>query len=397
MSFLRRVFSADYRAAVAAEAAGNVDLAAERYALAGEAEGAVRMHIARAARAGTRQAEIGALRDAIRWAGNEPALLRQAAKALGRALWESLRSEGVATERDRAKVREAAELLVVGDDHQTAGEALEMIGDLQGAASAYSAGGFVEKMESTLAKDDAATEQARDEADAFANYEMHMQVGRRDDARTELARALQSATTAGEYRRMLDQLDTSLLTGGRVELKRRGKPAVVACAAPKIVIGRDALCDLPLRAGGVSRQHAEIDRITGPNGLMFQLRDLDSRNGTSLAGLPLVGKVPLVGTGKFGLGDECSIDFEVADGILILRLANGLDRGNALIAGDDSVKLVLAPLGLGLDLIFQRGRPLLGRGTAREVTFNNEPLGDLRVQLIRGDRIVADGDEIDVG
>lgn len=393
MSFFRRVFSADYRAAVAAEAAGNVDLAAERYALAGEAEGAVRMHIARAARAGTRQAEISALRDAIRWAGNEPALLRQAAKALGRALWESLRSEGVATERDRAKVREAAELLVLGEDHQTAGEALEMIGDLQGAASAYSAGGFVEKMESTLAKDDAVVEQARDEADAFANYETHMHVGRRDEARTELARALHSAAVAGEYRRMLDQLDTALLTGGRVELKRRGKPAIVACAAPKIVIGRDALCDLPLRAGGVSRQHAEIDRVAGA----FQLRDLDSRNGTSLAGLPLVGKVPLVGTGRFGLGDECSIDFEVSEGILILRLANGLDRGTALIAGDDGAKLVLAPLGSGLDIIFQKGRPLLGRGTTTEVTFNDEPLGDLRVQLIRGDRIVADGDEIDVG
>ena len=53
VSFLRRMFSADYRAAVAAEAAGNVDLAAERYALAGEHEGAVRMHLARAARAGT--------------------------------------------------------------------------------------------------------------------------------------------------------------------------------------------------------------------------------------------------------------------------------------------------------------------------------------------------------
>jgi len=393
VSFFRRVFSADYRAAVAAEAAGNVDLAAERYALAGEAEGAVRMHIARAARAGTRQAEIGALRDAIRWAGDEPALMRQAAKALGRALWESLRSEGVATERDRAKVREAAELLVIGDDHQTAGEALEVIGDLQGAASAYSAGGFVEKMESTLAKDDAVVEQARDEADAFANYETHMHVGRRDEARTELARALHSAAVAGEYRRMLDQLDTALLTGGRVELKRRGKPAIVACAAPKIVIGRDALCDLPLRAGGVSRQHAEIDRVTGA----FHLRDLDSRNGTSLAGLPLVGKVPLAGTGRFGLGDECSIDFEVAEGILILRLANGLDRGTALIAGDDGAKLVLAPLGSGLDVIFHKGRPLLGRGSTTEVTFNDEPLGDLRVQLIRGDRIVADGDEIDVG
>jgi tetratricopeptide (TPR) repeat protein len=393
VTFFRRVFSADYRAAVAAEAAGNVDLAAERYALAGEADGAVRMHIARAARAGTRQAEIAALRDAIRWAGSEPGLLKMAAKALGRALWENLRSEGVATERDRAKVREAAELLVVGEDQQTAGEALEMIGDLQGAATAYSSGGYLDKMEAMLAKDDAVAERARDEADAFANYETHMRVGRRDDARAELARALANAAAAGEYRRLLDQLDTSLLTGGRVELKRRGKPAIVACAAPKIVIGRDALCDLPLRAGGVSRQHAEIDRT--PEG--FQLRDLDSRNGTSLAGMPLVGKVPLAGAGRFGLGDECTIDFEVVGGILTLRLANGLDRGVALIAGDDGTRLALAPLGPALEISFNRGRPLLGRGSAKDVRFNDEPLGELRVQLIRGDRVVADGDEIDVG
>ncbi|CAN5352053.1 hypothetical protein BH11MYX1_BH11MYX1_15740 [soil metagenome] len=397
MSFFRRVFSADYRAAVAAEAAGNVDLAAERYALAGEADGAVRMHIARAARAGTRQAELGALRDAMRWAGNDPELLRRASKALGRAVWENVKGEGVATERDRAKVREAAELLVIGEDHQTAGEALEVIGDLQGAASAYSAGGYVEKMEAVLAKDETVVEQARQEADAFANYEVHMQVGRRDDARSELARALASAASAGEYRRLLDQLDTALLTGGRIELKRRGKPAIVACAAPKIVIGRDALCDLPLRAGGVSRQHAEIDRVHLSDRRAFQLRDLDSRNGTSFAGLPLVGKVPLVGTGRFGLGEECVIDFEVTAEILILRIGNGLDRGVALIAGDEGATLDLTPLGTGLDLIFRDGRPLLGRGTTRGVTFNGEPLGELRVQLVRGDRIVADGDELDIG
>ncbi|HEY0253715.1 MAG TPA: FHA domain-containing protein, partial [Kofleriaceae bacterium] len=256
---------------------------------------------------------------------------------------------------------------------------------------AYSAGGYAEKMEQALAKDDAAANLARDEADAFAGYETHMQVGRRDDARADLARALHSAAVAGEYRRMLDQLDTALLTGGRVELKRRGKQAIIACAAPKIVIGRDALCDLPLRAGGVSRQHAEIDRV----GATFQLRDLDSRNGTSLAGLPLVGRVPLLGTGRFGLGDECTIEFELATGILKLEIANGLDRGVTLIAGDEGAKLQLLPL--GLDITFVRGRPLLGRGSAKEVTFNDEPLGDLRVQLIRGDRIVADGDEIDIG
>ncbi len=393
MSFFKRMMSSDYRAAVAAEAAGNVDVAAERYGLAGDPEGAVRMHLARAARAGTRQAELGALRDAMRWSREDRDQQRQAAKALGSALWESTKAEGIATERDRAKIREAAALLVLGDDQLSAGEALETIGDLQGAAAAYSAGGFVERMEATLAKDDAAHDRARDEADAAANYEMFMRVGRRDDARGELARAIASAAQAGDYRRLLDQLDTSLLTGGRVELKRRGKPLVVACAAQKIVIGRDALCDLPLRAGGVSRQHAQIER----HDHAFLLRDLDSRNGTSLAGLPLVGTVPLVGNGKFGLGDECAIEFDQADGRLVLRVANGLDRGVALLAGDDGAKLALAPVGLPLDVVFQHGRPLLGRGTSKDVAFNAEPLGELRVQLIRGDRVVADGDEIDVG
>jgi hypothetical protein len=127
------------------------------------------------------------------------------------------------------------------------------------------------------------------------------------------------------------------------------------------------------------------------------LRDLDSRYGTSVAGLPLAGRVPLVGSGRFGLGDECNLDFEMENDVLIVKVANGLDRGVALIAGNEGAKLSLAPLGLGLDLIYQRGRPLLGRGTCREVSFNNEPLGDVRVQLIRGDRIVADGDEIEVG
>jgi hypothetical protein len=392
VSFLRRVFSSDYRAAVAAEAAGNVDLAAERYALAGDHDGAVRMHLARAARASTRHAELAALRDALRWAGDDPDRRRIAAKALGRALYENAKAEGIATERDRQKVREAAEMLVAGDDHKAAGEALESIGELQGAAQAYSAGGLVERMEQTLAKDDAAHNRARDETDAFASYETHMRVGRRDDARADLARAIAAASQQGEYRRLLDKLDTALLTGGRVELRRRGKSAIVASAAPKIVLGRDPLCDLVLRTGGVSRQHAELVQTEGK----FELRDLDSRNGTSFAGLRLAGIVPLVGSGRFGLGDECTLEFEHAGEILIVRVVTGLDRGVALIAGADGVRLDLAPLGVGLDLVFQRGRPLLGRGTCREVTFESEPLADLRVQLIRGDRIVADGDEIDI-
>lgn len=389
------MFSADYRAAVAAEAAGNVDLAAERYALAGEHAGAVRMHLARAARAPTRVAELGALRDAVRWAGDDPALRRQAAAALGRALWAAVKAEGIATERDRARVREAAELLVTGGEHLVAGEALEAIGDHLAAANAYSAGGHVERMEQALAEDDATLDRARAEADAFAGYQTAMRIGRRDEARAELVRAVATAASAGEYRRLLDQLDTALLTAGRVVLARRGKPLIVACAAPRLVLGRDPLCDLTVRAGGVSRQHAELERTADG----VYLRDLDSRNGTIIRGLPLAGRVPLAGTGTFGLGDECTIEFELADerGPLLLRCTTGVDRGLALIAGDDGQRLDLAPLGLPIDLVFKGGRPTLGRGAATSVTFNDEPLGDVRVQLIRGDRIVADGDEIDVG
>ncbi len=387
------MFSADYRAAVAAEAAGNVDLAAERYALAGEHAGAVRMHLARAARAGSRNAELGALRDALRWAGEDPALQKQAAAALGKALWEATKAEGIATERDRAKVREAAELLITGDDHDLAGAALEAIGDHLGAANAYSLGGLVEKMEGALAKDDAHNSRAREEADAHADYQTSMRVGRRDEARAELVRAVASTAVAGEYRRLLDQLDTTLITAGKVEIKRRGKPLIVACAAEKLVLGRDPLCDLTLRAGGVSRQHAEIERTA----VGFLIADLDSRNGTTVSGLPLAGRVPLAGTGTFGLGDECKIDFELADKVLILRCTSSLDRGVALIAGDDGQRIDLTSLGLGLDLIFRRGRPLLGRGSCTDVMFNDEPLGDVRVQLIRGDRLLAAGDEIDIG
>ena len=393
MTFFRRMFSADYRAAVAAEAAGNVDLAAERYALAGEHAGAVRMHLARAARAPTRLAEIGALRDAMRWAGEDPELKKRAAAALGKALWEAIKAEGIATERDRAKVREASELLVTGDDHSLAGEALEAIGDHLAAANAYSSGGLVERMEQALAKDDASQAKAREESDAHAGYETAMRVGRRDEARGELVRAVASADRAGDYRRLLDQLDTALLTGGKVEIKRRGKPLIVACAADKLVLGRDPLCDLTLRAGGVSRQHAEIERTKDG----FFLRDLDSRNGTTLHGLPLAGRVPLAGTGKFGLGDESPIEFELDGGVLILRCTSGLDRGVALIAGDEGQRLDLTPVGCGLDIVFKAGRPLLGRGTLTDVKFNDEPLGDVRVQLIRGDRLLAGGDEIDIG
>ena len=132
-----------------------------------------------------------------------PSCSKRAAAALGRALWDAAKAEGIATERDRAKVREAAELLVTGDDHTLAGEALEAIGDHLAAANAYSQGGLVEKMEQALAQGRriATTTRARGSRRPFADYETAMRVGRRDEARSELVRAVGAAaapaSTAG--------------------------------------------------------------------------------------------------------------------------------------------------------------------------------------------------------
>jgi hypothetical protein len=223
-----------------------------------------------------------------------------------------------------------------------------------------------------------------------------MQIGRRDDARADLVKGLDASPNAGDYRRLLDELDTKLITGGRVELRRRGKPAVMACAATRIAIGRDPLCDLPLRTAGVSRHHAEIE--IGAAAPRYTLKDSDSRNGTTLAGLPLAGRVPLVGTGSFGLGDDCRIDFAVLGdpGVLVLTVTTGLDRGVVLIAAPEGERLDLAPTGLTCDVVFGAGRPFLGRGAAKALDFNAAPLGQVRVQLIRGDRVVVDGEELDV-
>ena len=396
MTFWKRMMSADYRAALAAEAAGNIEAAAERYGLAGDRAGAVRMHLARAQRAPDRAAEIAALRDGLHWAGDDPLLRRMAGSALGKALLARADAEGVATARDRERLREAAQILATGGEHRLSGETYERLGDFSAAATAYSAGGLIDKVEDALARDDDRLRDERELKDAYASYQTQMRLGRRDEARAELARAAQSAPDAGTYRRLLDELDTKLISGGRVVLRRRHGRAITLCGVSTIAIGRDALCDLPLRAGGVSRRHCEIE-VAGSGG--FQLHDAGSRNGTALGGLPIAGRVPLVGTGAFELGDDTRIEFRLAGepAALHLTVSRGLDRGTELVAAADGEAIDLGPHGVAAEVVFKNGRPWLGKGAAaRELRFNGEPVGAGRVQLVRGDLVVVDAEELDI-
>lgn len=395
MSFFKRLFSADYRAAVSAEAAGDLELAAERYALAGHHEAAVRMHLARAERASSRAEEIAALRDALHWCTEEDEQREQVARALGLALYGRAKAEGIATERDRDRVREAAELLEEGEEFLTAGKAWESVGDDARAVHAYSRGGLVDRMEEVLARDEQRADRSRQLRQAFADYEMYLRSGSRDQARAALQTCLELAESKGDYRRLLDKLESSLITGGRAVLRVRQGERAAVCSAPSLLIGRDALCDLALRSGGISRRHAEI--LAGDGG--YRLRDAGSRNGTLIGGMPITRPVPLEGSGHFALGDDVEIAFEVTGEppLLSLHIESGLDRGSRLLAAPAGAPIELGAVGLPVQITFRDGRPLLGpaRPDVR-VLLRGEAIAAGQVQLVHGDQLAIDGVEVDV-
>lgn len=403
LSLLKRLFSADYRAAVNAEAAGQLDQAAERYVLAGEHAEAARIHLARAARADSRNVEIAALRDALHWVGEDKATEKRIHRELGKALLARVRAEGVATQRDKEKVREAARMLMAGGDYLSAGDAFESIDDAQYAAQAYRHGGFVDRMEAVLGRDDERSSRERALRDSFANYEMHMRIGDRDRAVDALRHCVESAAQKGEYRRLLDELESRLIGGGLVALRRRGGVQVTVFAGDRAVLGRDPLCELTLRTGGISRRHAEIaiaGASRGGDGSRFSLADAGSKNGTLIAGMPIAGSVPLEGEGRFDLGEHCTLAYRVTGAPAHLRLCieRGMDRGHFLILGGPGETIALDDeLDLPIAVELRRGRPLLTcTGSDVEVTLDRKDIAQGAIQLIHGDQLVIAGVEVEV-
>ncbi len=395
VSFIKRLFSSDRRAALRAEATGDFELAAERYALAGEASAVVRMHLARADRAKSRSLEIRALRDALYWAREDDDLLMQARPALALALLAQCEAEGIKTERDKERVREAAQLFRESKRFGKAGDAYALISDTRAAVEAYRAGGLVAKLELALNLEEDERERSRAERNDYADYEMHMRSGERDQALACIRECIEVATSSSEYRRKLDELETRLITSGNVQLRDRRGAMMTLTAASEIHLGRDPMCDLSLRSGGISRHHAIVTQSGEGEDASFALSDAGSRNGTRLAGMPLAGSLPLLETGVFQLGDQLEVHFEVDDGHLHLHVDTGLDSGTTLWATREAHDIALQPLGIGALLQFRNGRPFV-RQPRGKIELNDEPIALGEVQLIHGDVLVIEGIEVEV-
>jgi hypothetical protein len=378
VTFWKRLFSADFRRAIAAEAAGDYDEAARAYALAGERAKVAAMHLFRAERSPSPEAKLSELRAAIRWADPDELDGREMRRRIARALFGWAKKVGLVSENDRQVVRDAAALFAEVGDHAGAAECHELIGDEMAAAEAYQRAGDVEKLESVLAREETRRKHTQRVQEAFEEYRLLLAGGDRDAALEAIRACTESASPErDEYRRLFESLSGRMLTTGKLTL-RAGTDETAYVGAFPLVLGREATCELVLRDGGISRRHAEIVR-----GDTFLLHDLESKNGTLLGGLPIAAgsSLPLVGAGELGLGEVCVIAFETTDALLRLRITRGLDRGRVIVASAGAL-----PIGDDAVLQFLDGRPKLAARPGRRLVLNGVLAGGA-VQLIRGDQI----------
>jgi tetratricopeptide (TPR) repeat protein len=380
VAFFKRVFSADYRRALAAEAAGEYGEAARAYALAGERYKVAEMHLLSAERAGGPDARLAELRSGVRWAdgvGDEDRAVR---RRIARAMLTLVRQSGVISETDRAVLREAAQLFTGADDPAGAGECHELAGDELQAAESYQRAGEVERLEAVLSREEGRRRTERQLRDAFEEYLLHFAAGERDQALDALRSCLEIAP-GGEYARLVESLEGKRLAASRITLRSASERITYVGAFP-LGLGREPSCEVVLRDGGISRRHAEILEAGG----RFRLRDCASKNGTFLAGCLVDGELPLEREGELALGEHCSFRFRVDGAALRLEVARGLDRGLTVMASS-------APMGVAggaAELRFEGGRPILAATGGRALDVNGTRAG-AKVQLIRGDVVMLAG------
>jgi hypothetical protein len=116
--------------------------------------------------------------------------------------------------------------------------------------------------------------------------------------------------------------------------------------------------------------------------------------------MSISGAMALADRGALTLGHHAIVEYQVRDQPphLTLLPTTGRDRGRAFVAGGPDERLDLAHLlELPIAIEFHDGRPHLVR-TAEgvSITLDREVIAHGSVQLIHGDQLVIDGNDVEV-
>ncbi|MBX7194955.1 MAG: FHA domain-containing protein [Sandaracinaceae bacterium] len=397
MSFFRDLFDGRSRRARAAVAEGKHREAAAIYAEMGEMLEAGRCLAHAGDKAGSLEERLSAWLDAL---AMFPAIALDERKAvdvkIGRAVLEDARARGLATHEERRRLSDAAARLEGAGKFAEAADAFELLGQKNDAARCLELGGEVDRLETLLAESNATDAREARIRRLVSEHELALALGDRRSARASLREVVSLAPEDGGLRQMLRRLEERWVS----------PPVVLTVGAKRVafshrlpaVIGRSE-ADLSVRGTSVSRRHAEIAYESG----RFVVRDLGSRNGTLVAGMPLAGTLPIEGPIEIGLGDDVTLSARPADGGLAVEVTKGLDRGLVHVLG--------APIDGGASVL-----PVPGAAATIEITSDGVGLSPLpgesaelvpegatsgrrvqgRIDLLRGDVLTIDGVRIEV-
>jgi hypothetical protein len=217
------------------------------------------------------------------------------------------------------------------------------------------------------------------------DYESSLQYGARTEARAALREAAELAPNERSIGELFRRLEARMPPSSRVRLDVDGRRVSFVGRLPA-VLGR-ADCDVLVRGTSVSRRHAEI--ALGEHGLL--LRDLDSRNGTLVRGLPIRGEIELGGDTEIGLGDDVSLTAKPLGRSVVIEVLSGLDRGERIVIGDGDLRID----GLAAVIRFAEGWAVLAADPEVELSLGGKPCA-LPVHLLREDRLVVGGIVVEV-
>ena len=391
MSFLKELFDGRLRRARSLEGRGDFRGAAGLYAEAGMPLEAAKALLHAAERASKPEERVAAWLDALRTLPEGAHDLRKEAEIkLGRSVLSEAQAHGAAGTLERDRLADAAERLERNGAFTDAADAWELLGQKDDLARCLELGGEIERLEAVLGKtndDDAASAKIRR---LVSEAELAAELGDRDSARTALREAVALAPNDVDLLRMLRELEGRWIGGRRVVLsyQRAGvSVGLTLVGRLPVTLGRSD-ADVVVRGGSVSRSHCELYR---QGGALF-VKDLGSRNGTLVKGIPIAAALRLEGSTEVGLGEDATIRVVPLEEGADIEVLRGLDRGQRTLAGTDRLPLP----GLRAEVVFEGDRTLLSPLDGASIRLGARTI-HARIDLLLGDAPEIDGVRLEVG
>lgn len=386
MSFFRRLFDTRARQALDAEVQGDLRKAAYLWVDMGDPGKAADLMTRLGERAKTVEDKVQAWTDALRFLPTDREQARRELEGrIGMAVLGAARERGAVSADAKHRLADAAERLERAEKWVEAADCYELLERVDDLSRCLEKAGEIERLERVLEAAHAKESREARLRRLVSEQELAARVGARDVARRALREATLLAPQDPSLAELLRRLEEKWPRGKRLRLDVGGARVGLVGKLPAIVGRSDA--DVVVRGGSVSRQHCEIAR----RGEEVVVRDLGSRNGTLLAGVPIGREIALSGPTEVGLGDDVSLRVSPGAQGIAIEVLRGLDRGERVVAGEQELRVD----GLGATFVFVDDRAVMQPDPGVDVVLGAQKVA-AAIDLLYGDVMTIGGVRVEV-